>query len=71
MKIIHKLINISRFGPAAQIGTGANLNNPGSDIGLAVWIDLDIVNQPNANYTFTNVEHGNFNLLLSGEDTTF
>ncbi len=58
------LVQISRFGEAFQIGTGAHLNNP-AVFGASGWLDFDVLSQPTDGSVLNgNTAHGDFNFEL-------
>ncbi len=58
------LVQISRFGEAFQIGTGAHLNNP-AVFGASGWLDFDVLSQPTDGTVLNgNTAHGDFNFEL-------
>ncbi len=58
------LVQISRFGEAFQIGTGAHLNNP-AVFGASGWLDFDVLSQPTDGPVLNgNTAHGDFNFEL-------
>ena len=58
------VINISRFGPSFQIGTGANLNDA-NVFGASGWLAPQIVSNPSSGPALnTNSGHLDFNISL-------
>ncbi len=58
------VVNISRFGPSFQVGTGANLNDA-NVFGASGWLDLEIVSNPTTGAALNaNSNHCDFNFTL-------
>ncbi|MEZ4948298.1 MAG: SdrD B-like domain-containing protein [Saprospiraceae bacterium] len=57
--------NVSRRGPAFQLGVGANLNE-GDKFGASGWLTLDLISQPNSG-SISNMGDADFNWNLSGQ----
>ena len=62
------LINISRTGPAFQVGVGANLNEANS-FGASGWMATSVVSHP-AGVTLNGAGGGDLNFNLSGSATS-
>ena len=58
------VINITRTGPAFQIGTGANGKN--LNMGASTWFAWTVVSQPSSGSPLPAVGQGDFNLDLTG-----
>jgi len=58
------VIALGRFGPAMQIGVGANGKN--TDFGFSAWLSRTVTQQPtNGNTISFNGDHGDFNVNLA------
>ncbi len=58
------VVNITRHGPAFQLGTGANENNM-SVFGASGWLDCEVVSNPTTGPAFNaNAGHCDFNIEL-------
>ncbi|MCA1807696.1 MAG: hypothetical protein LC687_07605, partial [Actinobacteria bacterium] len=65
------VVNISRFGEAFQVGTGANLNQE-FEYGASAWLDFDVVSQPTSGPGFNlNSNHLDINFALTGGPNLF
>lgn len=60
------IVNISRFGPAMQVGPGGSGKN--HDFGTAAWLDVTLEAQPTTGIALPGtLGRGDFNLNLMGE----
>lgn len=59
------MIHVTRFGPAAQLGMGANGKN--TTFGLSTWLDVNILAQPTTGDPLAMTgSHGDINLNVGG-----